>query len=65
MTAARTRRYRVVITMERLNNRLTRWAMQRGFAPRAFALLETVGRRSGEPRYTPVGNGIDGDPVAE
>ncbi|HLT10566.1 MAG TPA: nitroreductase/quinone reductase family protein, partial [Micromonosporaceae bacterium] len=61
MTAARTRKYCVITTMERLNNRITRWALQRGFAPRAFALLETIGRRSGEPRYTPVGNGLDGD----
>jgi deazaflavin-dependent oxidoreductase (nitroreductase family) len=26
-----------------------------------YALLETTGRRSGEPRRTPVGNGLDGD----
>jgi deazaflavin-dependent oxidoreductase (nitroreductase family) len=32
-----------------------------GLAPRAFALLETVGRRSGRPRRTPVGNGLLGD----
>jgi deazaflavin-dependent oxidoreductase (nitroreductase family) len=32
-----------------------------GLAPRAFALLETVGRRSGKPRRTPVGNGLIGD----
>lgn len=32
-----------------------------GLAPRAFALLETTGRRSGLPRRTPVGNGfVDG-----
>jgi deazaflavin-dependent oxidoreductase (nitroreductase family) len=31
-----------------------------GLAPRAFALLETVGRRSGKPRRTPVGNGLLG-----
>jgi deazaflavin-dependent oxidoreductase (nitroreductase family) len=36
-------------------------ALQLGIAPRAFALLETVGRRSGRPRLTPVGNGLDGD----
>src|SRR5919109_2031333 len=28
---------------------------------RGVALLETIGRRSGEPRRTPVGNGLDGD----
>jgi deazaflavin-dependent oxidoreductase (nitroreductase family) len=32
-----------------------------GLAPRAFALLETIGRRSGKPRRTPVGNGLLGD----
>ena len=26
-----------------------------------YAVLETIGRRSGEPRRTPVGNGLDGD----
>jgi RNA polymerase sigma-70 factor (ECF subfamily) len=31
-----------------------------GLAPRAFALLETTGRRSGRPRRTPVGNGLLG-----
>ena len=28
---------------------------------RSVALLETIGRRSGEARRTPVGNGLDGD----
>ena len=28
--------------------------------PKAFALLETTGRRTGEARFTPVGNGLDG-----
>jgi deazaflavin-dependent oxidoreductase (nitroreductase family) len=32
-----------------------------GLAPRAFALLETIGRNSGKPRRTPVGNGLLGD----
>jgi deazaflavin-dependent oxidoreductase (nitroreductase family) len=57
----RSRKYRLMTTMERLNNRLTRFALHRGIAPRAFALLETTGRRSGLPRYTPVGNGLIGD----
>ncbi|MBX6355861.1 MAG: nitroreductase family deazaflavin-dependent oxidoreductase [Micromonosporaceae bacterium] len=38
-----------------------RLALRKGFAPRAFALLETIGRRSGLPRHTPVGNGLMGD----
>jgi deazaflavin-dependent oxidoreductase (nitroreductase family) len=55
------RKYRVITTIERLNNRLTRLALRRGVAPRAFALLETTGRRSGLRRHTPVGNGLIGD----
>ena len=31
-----------------------------GIAPRAFALLETTGRKTGRRRWTPVGNGLDG-----
>lgn len=57
----RSRKYRIMTTLERPGNRLTRFALRRGFAPRAFALLETVGRRSGRPRHTPVGNGLTGD----
>jgi deazaflavin-dependent oxidoreductase (nitroreductase family) len=55
----RTRKYRVITTLERINNRLTRFGLRRGLAPRAFALLETTGRRTGQPRHTPVGNGLD------
>jgi deazaflavin-dependent oxidoreductase (nitroreductase family) len=57
----RSRKYRLMTTIERLNNRLTTFALRRGIAPRAFALLETIGRRSGRPRHTPVGNGLIGD----
>jgi deazaflavin-dependent oxidoreductase (nitroreductase family) len=57
----RSRKYRLVTTVERLNNRLTRFALHKGIAPRAFALLETTGRRTGLPRHTPVGNGCVGD----
>jgi deazaflavin-dependent oxidoreductase (nitroreductase family) len=32
-----------------------------GLVPHTHALLETTGRRSGLPRRTPVGNGLDGD----
>jgi deazaflavin-dependent oxidoreductase (nitroreductase family) len=35
--------------------------LHRSVTPRTFALLETAGRRSGLPRYTPVGNGLVGD----
>jgi len=54
----RTRKYRVVTTLERLNNRMTRAALRRGFSPPWYALLETTGRRSGLPRQTPVGVGM-------
>jgi deazaflavin-dependent oxidoreductase (nitroreductase family) len=57
----RSRKYRVVTAAERINNRLTRFALRRGIAPRAFALLETTGRRTGLARHTPVGNGCVGD----
>jgi deazaflavin-dependent oxidoreductase (nitroreductase family) len=57
----RSAKYRAMTALERLNNRLTRWALRRGWAPAAFALLETTGRRSGRPRHTPVGNGLSGD----
>jgi deazaflavin-dependent oxidoreductase (nitroreductase family) len=32
-----------------------------GLAPPGYAILETVGRKSGQPRRTPVGNGLEGD----
>jgi deazaflavin-dependent oxidoreductase (nitroreductase family) len=41
-------------------NPMVRWALQHGIAPKTVALLETTGRRSGEPRRTPVGNGLRG-----
>lgn len=56
----RTTKYRVITTLERVNNRLTRWSLRRGWSPPWFALLETTGRRSGLPRHTPVGNGVVG-----
>ena len=45
----------------RLVNPVVRGLMERGLFPPAWALLETTGRRSGEPRRTPVGNGKRGD----
>lgn len=57
----RSRKYRIITTLERANNRLTRWSLRHGIGLRAFALLETTGRRSGQPRHTPVGNGLAGD----
>jgi len=57
----RSRKYRVVTTLERASNRLIRVAVRAGLAPGAFALLETTGLRTGLARHTPVGNGLDGD----
>lgn len=51
----------MVTRLERLSNRLMRFAPHTSIAPRAFALVETTGRRSGQPRHTPVGNGLVGD----
>jgi hypothetical protein len=47
----RSRKYRVVTTLERGSNRLIRLALRAGVAPRAFALLETTGRRTGLARH--------------
>jgi hypothetical protein len=38
-----------------------RLALRAGIAPRSFALLETIGNKTGRRRLTPVGNGLDGD----
>ena len=57
----RSRKYRIVTAVERLNNRLTRFVLRKGVAPPASALLEPTGRRTGIPRHTPVGNGCIGD----
>jgi deazaflavin-dependent oxidoreductase (nitroreductase family) len=38
-----------------------RLALRAGVAPRAFALLETTGRRTGRRRLTPVGGALVGD----
>ena len=56
----RSTKYLVVTRAEKINNRLTRFGLRRGWAPKVFALLETTGRRSGLPRHTPVGNGLMG-----
>ena len=44
-----------------LVNPIVKAAVALGLAPPSYAILETTGRRSGEPRRTPVGNGLDGD----
>ena len=44
----------------RLIDRLMRAGLRLGIGRRSTALLETRGRRSGQPRVTPVTNGLDG-----
>src|SRR3954452_11517525 len=41
-------------------NPVMRRALEAGVVPRGWALLETTGRRSGEPRRVPVGDGLRG-----
>ena len=60
MSTDRKRRISTWITT-RLVNPLVRWQLERGIGPKSVALLETVGRKSGEPRRTPVGNGLRGE----
>jgi deazaflavin-dependent oxidoreductase (nitroreductase family) len=57
----RTRKYRMVKVLLWTGNHVLRWQLRHGVAPHAFALLETVGRRSGKARQTCVGNGLIGD----
>ena len=45
----------------RLVNPLVRPLVERGWAGRSVSLLETTGRKSREPRQTPVGNGLRGN----
>ncbi len=49
---------RIVTVQKRLLNPLIRPLIKLGVVP-SVALLETIGRKSGEPRVTPVGNGLD------
>jgi deazaflavin-dependent oxidoreductase (nitroreductase family) len=44
----------------RLLNPLMRRALEAGLVPRWWALLETTGRTSGQPRRVPVGDGLRG-----
>lgn len=48
-------------TSIKLVNPVVRRLLDRGLMPRTHALLETTGRKSGEPRRVPVGNGLRGD----
>ena len=45
----------------RVVNPVVRRLLDRGLMPRTHALLETTGRKSGQPRRVPVGNGLRGN----
>lgn len=58
---ARTRKYQTLKVALWGGNRVLRWLIRHGLASRAFALLETTGRNTGQPRCTCVGNGLAGN----
>jgi deazaflavin-dependent oxidoreductase (nitroreductase family) len=55
-------KYRAVtFVQKRLLNPVVRPLLERGVRIPGYAVVETVGRKSGLPRRTPVGDGLDGD----
>ena len=60
MANDRKRRLSTFITAKVVNPGV-RFALERGIAPKNVALLETTGRKSKQPRRTPVGNGLRGE----
>jgi deazaflavin-dependent oxidoreductase (nitroreductase family) len=57
-------KHRISTTLAtRVVNPLVRWAVRHGLAPGSYAILETIGRRSGQSRRTPVGHVVDGGSV--
>jgi deazaflavin-dependent oxidoreductase (nitroreductase family) len=55
-------KYRLVtFVQKRIANPVVRAALDRGVPLPGYALLETIGHKSGQPRRTPVGDGLDGD----
>jgi deazaflavin-dependent oxidoreductase (nitroreductase family) len=56
----RKRRFSTWMTVKVVNP-VVRWMLERGVPGTGAALLETTGRKSGQPRRTPVGNGLRGD----
>jgi deazaflavin-dependent oxidoreductase (nitroreductase family) len=43
-----------------LINPIVRFLVEKGIAPPSYAILETIGRKTGRARRTPVGNGLEG-----
>ena len=56
----RKRRLSTLLTTKVVNPGV-RLMLEKGIAPKSVALLETTGRRSKQPRRTPVGNGLRGE----
>jgi deazaflavin-dependent oxidoreductase (nitroreductase family) len=50
----------VTAFQRRLLNPFVRGLDYAGLLPRVVSILETTGRKTGKPRRTPVGNGIEG-----
>ena len=48
-------------TSTKLVNPVVRRLLERGLFPKSHALLETTGRKSGQARRVPLGNGLRGD----
>jgi deazaflavin-dependent oxidoreductase (nitroreductase family) len=54
-------KHRIVHFLQRyLFNPPIKFLLAIGLAPPGYALLETIGRKTGKPRRTPVGNGLVG-----
>jgi deazaflavin-dependent oxidoreductase (nitroreductase family) len=54
-------RRRILPVQNKLLNPLVAGLIARGLEPPTYAVLETVGRRTGQVRRVPVANGLDGD----
>jgi deazaflavin-dependent oxidoreductase (nitroreductase family) len=52
---------RLLPLQNRVVNPLIRALIERGLAPPTYALIETVGRRTGRARRVPVANGLEDD----
>jgi len=61
MDATALRRRASKFASVRLLNPVMVRLLEAGLVPRGWALLETTGRRSGQPRRVPVGDGLRGD----
>jgi deazaflavin-dependent oxidoreductase (nitroreductase family) len=60
-SARRAKRATARFITNRLVNPVVRPLIARGVFPKTHALLETTGRKSGQPRRTPLGNGLRGE----